>query len=136
MTHRTLHIGSWRIDVFINDNGGRVDFEPVTDCLFNMGASEKALERARKMIESDRPNEAFTCTVGTRTCIYIGRTTSGEEFINSLIHELRHLIDHIAKHYGITDQETVGYMSGEAAMLLSKDICRLGCPRCGKENEK
>lgn len=135
MIHRTLLIGQWSVDVFINDNGDRTDFGPVTDCLFKMGASDSVIEKAERMMDSGRPNEAFTCSMGNHSCIYIGQTTSGEEFINSLIHELRHLIDHIANHYGITDGETVGYMSGDAAMLLAKDICELGCPRCGKEEK-
>ena len=31
------------------------------------------------------------------------------------------------------NNETVGYLSGDAAFLLAEDICEHGCPHCGKE---
>lgn len=133
MTHRTIHIRGWRVDVFIEDG-----YHPdaVMDCLEDMGAPNGILEKAQGLIVENRPNQAFTYSNGRRTCIYIGWTTSGAEFISSVVHELRHLIDHIADHYGLPNGEEVGYMSGDAAFLLAEDICALGCPCCGKEDKR
>ena len=132
MTHRTIHIRGWRVDVFIDD-GGDSDFGIVTDCLFDMGAPEEIIGNAVEKYRMGKPNEAFTTTVGRRACIYIGWTTSGEEFLNSMIHEIRHLVDHIAAFYGLDNNEAVGYISGDAALLLAEDICEHGCPHCRKE---
>lgn len=129
MRHRTLYIrNDWCVDVFIDEG-----YHPneVMDCLEAMDAPNDILERAYGLIAENKPNQAFTYSNGKRTCIYIGWTTSGAEFINSMIHELRHLVDHIAEHYGINDKETTGYMSGDAAYLLAEDICEMGCPHCG-----
>ena len=130
MTHRTIHIRSWRVDVFIED-GYHPDM--VMECLEDMGAENDILENAHGLIVENRPNQAFTYSNGRRTCIYIGWTTSPQEFINSMIHEIRHLVDHIADYYGLSNGEAVGYMSGDAAFLLAEDICEHGCPHCGKE---
>lgn len=128
MTHRTIHIRGWRVDVFIEDSG----FD-VLHCLEDMDAPEDILERAYGMISDDNPNQAFTYSNGRRSCIWIGKTTSSEEFINSMIHELRHLVDHIAEYYSLGNNEAVGYLSGDAAFLLAEDICEHGCKHCGKE---
>ena len=130
MTHRTIHIRGWRVDVFIED-GYHPDM--VMECLEDMGAENDILENAHGLIVENRPNQAFTYSNGRHTTIYIGWTTSGEEFINSLIHEIRHLVDHIADYHGLSNGEAVGYMSGDAAFLLAEDICEHGCPHCGKE---
>lgn len=128
MKHRTIHIRGWRVDVFIEDGG----YHPkeVMDCLEEMDAPNGILEQACGLIEENRPNQAFTYSNGRRTCIYIGWTTSGKEFINSMIHEIRHLVDHIAEYYGLDNNEAVGYLSGDTAFLLAEDICKLGCPSC------
>ena len=130
MTHRTIHIRSWRVDVFIED-GYHPDM--VMECLEDMGAENDILEKAHGLIVENKPNQAFTYSNGRRTCIYIGWTTSGEEFLNSMIHEIRHLVDHIAAFYGLDNNEAVGYISGDAALLLAEDICEHGCPHCRKE---
>ena len=134
MIHRRLNISNlhWIVDVFI-DNGS-VDYAAIIDCLYSIGATSGAVFDAMEMFDDNKPNEAFTCSTQHRhTCMYIGRTTSGNEFINSMVHELRHLVDHIASYYGIDNGEAVGYISGDTAFLLAEDICRLGCDgRCTK----
>lgn len=134
MTHRTIHIRGWRVDVFI-DNGKHFDIDEVLELLYDMGASFEIMERANDMMQGYEPNEAFTFSVWRHTCIYIGWTTNGEEFLNSMVHELRHLVDHIAEYHGLSNGEAVGYMSGDAAFLLAEDICHYGCEHCRKEFE-
>lgn len=130
MTHRQIHIRNWLVDVFIDDCR-HFDIDEVLSVLYGMGASSETIEKARYTMQGYRPNEAFTFSVWRHTCIYIGWTTSGAEFINSIKHEIRHLIDHIANAYGIElDGEDVGYMSGDAAYLLAEDICHFGCEHC------
>lgn len=119
------------MDVFIDD--GRGGAREVPDCLLEMGAPNDILEKAYGLIEENRPNQAFTYSNVRRTCIYIGWTTSSEEFLNSMIHEIRHLVDHIAEHYGLENKETVGYLSGDAAFLLAEEICERGCLHCDKQ---
>jgi hypothetical protein len=131
MTHRTIHIRGWRVDVFIDEGDGGA--RAVSDCLLEMGADDYIMDKAYGLIEENRPNQAFTYSKGKCTCIYIGWTTSGEEFINSMIHEIRHLVDHIAEYFGLDNNEAVGYLSGDAAFLLAEDICEHGCPHCGKD---
>lgn len=135
MIHRRIHIRNWLVDVFI-DNSRHFDVDEVLSLLYDMNASFDTMERAEDMMQGYRPNEAFTYSNGKHTCIYIGWTTSPQEFINSMIHELRHLVDHIAEYYELDNNEAVGYLSGDAAFLLAEDICEHGCPHCGKEKNE
>lgn len=135
MIYKTIYIrNDWRVDVFIYEGDSDYsDFGDVNICLDEMDAPDHIIERCNAIVLEGKPNRAFTYSNGKRTCIYIGWTTSGAEFINSLVHELRHLIDHIADYYGIGNGEAVGYMSGDAAFMLAEEICELGCSHCRKE---
>lgn len=129
MTHRTISIRDWLVDVFIDD--GTVDTGQVLDCLVDMGASFDTIRKAIRKMRTTRPNNAFTYSVWRWTCVFIGWTTDAWQFLNSMVHEIRHLVDHIADAYGIPyDGEGVGYISGDAAYLLAEDICEFGCPHC------
>ena len=132
MTHRTIHIRGWRVDVFIESFQDNPMYD-VLGCLESMKAPNDVLAKAKDLMWENKPNQALTYSKGRRTCIYIGWTTSPQEFINSMIHEIRHLVDHIAEYYGLDNNEAVGYLSGDAAFLLAEDICEHGCPHCGKE---
>ena len=135
MMHRTIYIRGWRVDVFIDDGNEDVFVGEINICLDDMGAPDDIVERCNELIIEGKPNQAFTYSNGKRTCMYIGWTTSGDEFINSIVHELRHLVDHIADYHGLVDDEETAYMSGDAAFLLAKEICEIGCPRCRKEDK-
>lgn len=133
MIHRKLHIRDWLVNVFIDD-GGWLYLEPITSCLVSMGASDNTICRALELIEEDKPNQGFSISNDYGTCMFIGWTTSGSEFLNTMVHEIRHLVDAIAETHGLGNNEAVGYMSGNTALLLAEDICRLGCNRC-RESE-
>lgn len=131
MTHRTIWLRGWRVDVFIDD-GYSTDSEKweVMDMLEAMGTPYKKLERSYDIMFGGLPNKAFTMSAYRHTCIYIGWTTSGREFQDSIVHEIRHLVDNIAEAYGLDNGEAVGYISGDAALLLADDICHYGCEHC------
>ena len=66
-----------------------------------------------------------------RSVMVIGKTSSGPQFLNSFTHELRHLVDDIAKADGMEmSGEGVAYLSGDTAMAMADIVCRLSCDHC------
>lgn len=58
----------------------------------------------------------------------IGPSSSGEEFQDTFVHEIRHLADAIAKSLGVPlDSERPAYISGDTARALTEVVCELGC---------
>lgn len=62
----------------------------------------------------------------------IGKTSSSDEFSDSMMHELRHLEDHIATAYKMpAGGEEIAYLAGYIGRKLSKDmqmfICSCNC---------
>ena len=63
--------------------------------------------------------------------IHSVKPSSGKQFLNTFTHEVRHLVDAIAKSIGYDlDAEGPAYITGDATMALAETICELGCERC------
>lgn len=129
MVHRVLKIGTWVIDFIFAHDG--YDEEGVLSCLYEIDASLEVMRRAYRVMESGKPNRGFTFSNPQlhRSVVVVGPTTSGKQFINTFVHEVRHLADAIAKSIGYElDAEGPAYISGDSAMALADIVCRLGCP--------
>ena len=131
LIHRLIYIGRWRVDFYF----GVGDFDPssVMECLEDMGAPDWVLESSWFKMQPGIMNEGFSWPDPRilRSCIFIGPTTSGSEFLDSFTHELRHLADDIATHLGIDLRgEEVAYITGDTTRDLAEVVCRLGCPTC------
>lgn len=106
------------------------DIDGILACLIDAHASDEILDDAEDLMLSCRYNCGFTYTNPRfrRAVVLIGPTTSGDEFLNSISHEARHLADGIANSLGIElDSEPPAYMTGDTIKALARIICDFGC---------
>ncbi len=130
LIHRIIYIGRWRCDFYFAVGDG-YDFSSVMECLEEMEATDDILTHCWITMREGALNGGFTFSNQMRSCIFIGPTTDGSEFLNTFTHELRHLADHIAQHLGIDLQgEEIAYITGDTSRDLAEVVCRLGCPHC------
>ena len=131
MISRVLNIGRWVIDFLFAVE--RYDQEGVLACLYDVNAPLEVMRRAVEIMERGDPDCGFTFSnpdLKRAVCV-VGPTSSGEEFINSFVHEVRHVADAIARSIGYElDGEFPAYVSGDAAMALAEVVCELGCEHC------
>ena len=131
MTYRNLHIGRWDVDfIFAPD---RYEVGEIAALLYDAGASDMVLDQAEDLMWMCNYNCGFTFTNAEayRAVVVIGPTTSGAEFIDTLVHEVHHLAVAIADNLGVPlTGEGPAYLSGDAARELAKVVCELGCSRC------
>ena len=83
-----------------------------------------------------KPNTAVTYSNTNRkkSIVIIGKTTSAEEFANSLIHERKHLESHICQEYNIDPySEEAAYLSGDIGGKMFKFSHVLLCDGCRKK---
>ena len=131
MIHRTIAIGSWVVDFLF----AKLDYddEGVLACLYELDADYEIMRSANRIMESDKLNCGFTFTNPDRkrALVVIGPTSSGKEFVNTMVHEIHHLAVAIADSIGVDlESETPAYLAGDAAFALAKTICEFGCPHC------
>lgn len=128
MIRRALMIGRWVVDFLFATR--RYDIDGVIACLVDADAPDYIIDDAEELMHSCAYNCGFTYTnqKNRRAVVLIGPTTSGDEFQNTFVHEIRHLADAIAKSLGVPlDSERPAYISGDLAKSLSEVVCELGC---------
>lgn len=133
MIHRVLKIGRWVVDFLFATE--RYDIDGIVACLYDAGAYGSIVERAEDLMRMCEYNCGFTFSNPERhrAVVLIGPTTSGEEFTDTLVHEVHHLAVAIASELGIDlESETPAYVAGDSARALAEVICELGCPCCNK----
>ena len=68
-------------------------------------------------------NTGFTHTDFTkrRSIVAISPTTSKEQFLNTVVHEIKHLQSHICRYYNVDeDSEEAAYLIGYIAQKMHK----------------
>lgn len=74
-------------------------------------------------MEGNKLNTGFIYSNMGNSVIVTAPSTSPKQMFNSLAHEVRHLVDDIAKTYGIDPYgEDVAYLTGETMMELTDEV--------------
>lgn len=131
MIHRVLNIGRWVVDFLFSTT--EYDVDGVLACLYDVYAPRYVMEKAERMMESGEANTGFTYTNPKllRAVVAVGPTSSGSEFIDTIVHEIHHLAVAIAENLGMDlEGENPAYISGDAARSLAEVVCALGCEHC------
>lgn len=133
MMSRTINIGDWQAKIFFCYNQY---VESVLErSLTSIHAPIDIIVRMRVIARDDEYNTGFTFSNAKmrRSVVVVGKTTSAREFMNTFVHEVRHLADDIASADGISLRgEDVAYLSGGIAASLCDIVGEFTCPKCQK----
>lgn len=129
METRTLKIGRWHVEFYF----GVYDMDVLLDRLYDFGAGASVMRQAMELMDSGSMNTGFTFSnpYDMVALVAIGPASSGEEFVDTLVHEIHHLAVAIAANLGIDlESEAPAYLAGDSARELASIVCRMGCDRC------
>lgn len=111
----------WGVHIYIGMNTYYID-QIVSDLRVVGCPNQLILEIKDKMIEN-KLNTGFTYSKGHSSIIVTAPTTNPKQTINSLTHEIRHLVDDIAKTEKLDPYgEDVAYLTGETMMQLVDEL--------------
>ena len=133
MIRRTIKIGRWQVEFYFARESYDVDL--LLDRMYDFGATATPMRQALSLMEEGGKNTGFTFANPEErvALIAIGPTTRGEQFQNTLVHEIHHLAVAIASNLGIDlEAESPAYIAGDSAMALADVICKMGCEHCHK----
>lgn len=67
----------------------------------------------------------------------IGRSSSWEQFFDTLLHEIDHLVDIITDYYLVSNHgEPPAYLQGEIGRLMAPAVRSILCPCCGMQKDQ
>ena len=107
--------------------------DEILERMMELRADEQTLVRADTNLSSGNLNNGLTFSNGRmRSTVWVTQlTSSAGEFFNSIVHEIRHLQQHIANEYGLDENsEEVCYLCGDIALKLFPYCKKLLCEHC------
>lgn len=132
MNRQFIVLRPWDWEVEVYYSADRECAKTILTRLVRCGVSGKILESAGEVLGSGDWDCGFTYTNPEmrKTVMVIGRTSSSEQFWNTLDHEKGHVVEHISEALGMPHEgEERQYLAGELAGRLygraRKFIC--GC---------
>ena len=114
------------------------DTDRILSELKGIGCYGDNLFRARQNIESCTPNNGVTfANLSTKEMVVvITKTTSSQEFFNTLIHELHHMAEFVAKADNLPMVgEEISYIAGGLGMLMWPKARHYMCDKCRTKNK-
>ena len=110
----------WHIIIYygVNSNGE----QDIEDMLVKLGCPEQDIDKALQIL-TRRLNTGmtFTNTQQKTSFVCISDTTSAEQFVNTVVHEAKHVQSHICDYYEIEEHgETAAYMIGYIVQRMYK----------------
>lgn len=114
MIRQYIEIGDAKWNVIVYYNIEDADVEYISDELAYYGCPRRDIFKAMRMITVGW-NAAMTFSNSDYeiSVICIGKTTSREQFINSVVHEAKHVQSHICDYYNVKeDGEPAAYLIG------------------------
>lgn len=127
----------WTIHAFFAVNSYWV--EPIMDLLWEIGCDSDNAKRAFDNLTSGKLNNGLCYSNYRRkeSVMVIAKTSSAEEFFNSMIHELTHLQSHVCDVYHLAPTgEDIAYFTGDLSMQMYPKIKHLLCNCCRTKKEK
>ena len=105
------------------------DFERLWSTLRAFGLSDSRAQAAMSVLS--KPDTGMTLTIPEElmSVLFVSEATSDEEWFDTLVHELKHVVEHISEFYQVDPRsEAAAYLQGEIGrqlfpMMIQK-LCR------------
>lgn len=108
----------WHLTVLYYANQ---DLSAVVDELWHMYCPADLALQALRVISKTNTGFCYTNDSLKATLICVAEADSDEEFVNTVVHEVRHLQSHICSYYGISEKgEEAAYLVGDTYTELYK----------------
>jgi len=107
------------------------DLRKVEGALMASGYSHEKIELAVENIGGWNGGYTLTNFANRTSIMIIGKTTSAAEMFDSIVHEMKHLAEHIGEYYGIDSREELSaYLQGEVGRKMWPAAAMVLCPKC------
>ena len=133
MLVRKVHIRYWTVLFLFSFD--QYDMERIYDALVWANAPSSIISKVEQNVSAGRLNEGFTYSEPSlrRTVFATGEAESGPEMLDSVVHEIIHICQHIAIEDGIDPfGEPFAYLGGDISREISDIVCELSCPHCNQ----
>ena len=121
MTAQYIQLGDRDWNVLIYYNVDKYDFVEVEDSLLQLDCPKEDIRKALNVLRRKNTGFTFSNTDYKMSVVCVGEATDIGQFVNTAIHEAKHVQSHICWYYGIEeDSETAAYLIGHLVHRMYK----------------
>lgn len=134
MITRKVHVRRW--DILFLFSFDIYDLERIVDALLWADAPNSIVSQVSENVSAERLNEGFCYSNPAlrRTVYAVGKASSGPQVLDSIVHEIIHIVQHIGQEDGLDPYgESIAYLGGNISREISDIVCELSCPHCSQE---
>ena len=107
------------------------DLRKVEGALMASGCPNDMLESAVENLKGWNRGYTFSNFDKRTSVIVIGKATDASQMFDSIVHEMKHLAEHIGEYYGLDSREELSaYLQGEVGRKMWPAAAMVLCPRC------
>lgn len=134
MIWQTIDIdGYWQVTVIYLPQPD--ELTKVAEAYERLGCLEEEVDSVLELMLQWNRGATYTNFRQRKSVVTIGRSTSWEQFFDTVLHETKHLVDDITAGYDIMNYgEPPAYLQGYIGRQMAPVIKRLACPCCGGSN--
>ena len=121
MIAQYIQLGDREWNVLVYYNVSPDDFVEIADSLEQLDCPVKSMRKAFKALRRKNTGFTFSNTEYKMSIVCIGEADNVGQFVNTTIHEAKHVQSHICEYYGIEeDTETAAYLIGHLVHQMYK----------------
>lgn len=120
MIEQGFHIGSrdWWMMVYYDVRTSE-DMRKVEGALMASGCPSDSIAEAISNLKGWNRGYTFTNFNARTSVMVMGKATSPEQMFDSIVHEMKHLAEHIGEYYGVDSKsELSAYLQGEVGRKM------------------
>lgn len=130
MRTRYFNIGDRDWGLLLCWNYDIQDREDLWSVMESFGLSDTEIGHTLKTLSKKDTGLTITDFSEKMSVVFISEATSEEEWLDTLFHELKHVVEHISAFYGVKPQsESAAYLQGELGRQLFPIILSRLCRR-------
>lgn len=102
------------------------DFIEIADSLRQLGCSKRNIHKSFKVLKRKNTGMTFSNSEYKMSIVCISAVTDTSQFVNTAIHEAKHVQSHICSYYGIDeDSEEAAYLIGHLVQRMYKMFAKI-----------
>lgn len=126
MISQYIQLGDQKWNVLVYYNVGIRDFVEIADSLMQLNCSKKDIKKALNTIRKKNNGFTFSNSDYKMTIVCIGKATGFDQFVNTTIHEAKHVQSHICEYYNIGENtEQAAYLIGHLVYRMYQMLERV-----------
>lgn len=107
------------------------DLRKVECALMASGCPHEMIKPAIENLKGWNRGYTFSDLNKRTSIIIIGKATDASQMFDSIIHEMKHLAEHVGEYYGVDSQgELSAYLQGEVGRNMWPAAAMVLCPNC------